>query len=94
MQGRDAATFDRAYRLMTGLSLTGGGSSPLNPLNTNVGRGASPDLWGYRRQPIDWPDLGQNLPSPAGGFVRWVGDPSAAVREAGLEDILQNCPTE
>jgi hypothetical protein len=95
LEGGMTRDYQRLYRLMTSdLLLTDRLLRALNPLHENGIRASNSDIWGYRRQPIDWPDLGPNLPSPAGGFVRWVGEPSAAMREAGIEDVLQNCPTE
>lgn len=62
---------------------------PLNPLNEN-GQ-FSGDLWGYRRQPISWPDAGPPLPSPSAGMTRWFYVPSDAVLDAGLGEAMPDC---
>jgi tetratricopeptide (TPR) repeat protein len=66
-------------------------SRGLNPLNEN---GAfSADRWGYRRTSVEWLDapLGLVLPSPSEGLAKWLLNPEAAVRIAGLEAELPMC---
>ena len=65
--------------------------SRLNPLHENLSRSASPDTWGYRRSPIDWPATEWDLPSPTAGFTLWHLRPTAAVLSAGLQRKLPGC---
>lgn len=62
----------------------------LNPVNENGLGGFSADIWGYRREPITWPDDGQ-LPDPSAGAARWLLEPREAVRSAGLDTVLPRC---
>jgi hypothetical protein len=63
------------------------GDDMLNPLND----APVMDLWGYRRWPIRWPEVGAALPSPDSGWVTWLLHPREAVRTAGLADRLPAC---
>ena len=60
----------------------------LSPLEQS---GLSSEIFGYRREPIAWPDIPDDLPSPEAGEVRWLLDPAGAMREAGLEAMLPAC---
>jgi tetratricopeptide (TPR) repeat protein len=73
----------RVFELMTGFA-PGTPSQALDPLADTPLFGLSADLFGYRRPPIDWPGGINNLPSPDSGAYRWLFDPEAARREAGL----------
>lgn len=61
----------------------------LNPLNENTGLSA--DRWGYRRQPIEWPEGPVSLPSVHAGAALWMFNPRAAAEVAGLTDLLPRC---
>jgi hypothetical protein len=67
------------------------GAPTLNPLQENNWGFSSTDQWGYRRQPIYWPDIGPQLPSPTAGYATWILDPTAAVAESGLSQQLPDC---
>ncbi len=45
---------------------------PLNPLQDTSVRGFIPDLWGYRRIGIPWPETDNPLPSPSAGLTSWL----------------------
>jgi hypothetical protein len=93
LEGTSASDYQRLYRIMTSdLLLTDREVGALNPLDVNGTRGSSPDLWGYRRQPINWPDTTWVLPSPSAGFARWHTDPVGALRESGVSGVLDDCP--
>lgn len=82
-QGRPPPDKVRIFQLMTGYS-----PPPLpkalNPVNDTPLYGFSADIFGYRRLPIEWPASMAKLPSPDAGADRWLLDPAAAHREAGL----------
>jgi len=44
----------------------------LNPFNENTSEGFSADIWGYERNPIEWPMPTVELPSPGSGQQRWI----------------------
>ena len=80
------------------IGIWGGGSllpedadATLNPLNENGTPGYSADRWGYRRNPIAWPNAPVKLPSPQAGAVHWLIDPVGAVAEAGLTGRMPSC---
>ena len=62
----------------------------LNPLDENGPGGFSADIWGYRREPITWPDYDQ-LPSDKAGALRWLLEPREAVLSAELDTVLPGC---
>jgi len=66
-----------------------GARGVLNPLNENAAFSA--DTFGYRRAPITWPNGSLELPSPGAGWVRWMLEPTSAVREAELTERLHDC---
>lgn len=49
------------------------------------------DIWGYRRWPVQWPTVGELLPSPDAGAARWLVDPRGAVQASGLASRLPGC---
>ncbi len=61
----------------------------LNPLDENGDFSA--DRWGYRRAGIAWPLVSSPLPSADAGLKRWLFEPDAAVRDAGLDAHLPSC---
>jgi O-antigen ligase len=61
----------------------------LNPLDENGDFSA--DRWGYRRSGIAWPLVSPPLPSADAGLKRWLFEPEAAVRDAGLDAHLPSC---
>jgi tetratricopeptide (TPR) repeat protein len=91
----DGRTDERAIRLHDLVSSTSIdlaiAAETLNPLDESGWAGFSADVWGYRRQPIEWPDAPITLPSPQAGAVRWIVDPRSAIAEARLESSLADC---
>jgi hypothetical protein len=95
LEGGVTRDYQRLYRLMTNdLLLTDRELRALNPLQENGMRASNSDVWGYRRQPIDWPDTHWDLPSPTAGFARWYREPVGALHEADIEEVLDECPAE
>jgi hypothetical protein len=95
LEGGMTRDYQRLYRLMTSdLLLTDRELPALNPLQENGIRASNSDIWGYRRQPIDWPNTRWDLPSPTAGFARWHREPVGAMREADIEEVLDECPAE
>jgi hypothetical protein len=93
MEGSDTRDYRRLYRIMTNDPLLSSQPRLLNPLQESGTRGSSPDLWGYRRQTIDWPDTSWDLPSPSAGYALWHQDPAAAAEASGLSGVLRACMT-
>ena len=84
----DPAVF-RLLKIMWGRDIPASAADEtMSPLNE---AGFSADVWGYRRPSIEWQTPGDELPLPQAGDVRWLLDPFAAVREAGLEERLPGC---
>lgn len=82
---------ERLLEIMTGASLDFDATDRhLNPLNENGAGGFSADIWGYRREPVIWPDY-ELLPSEPFGALRWLVEPREAVRSADLETMLPKC---
>ena len=78
----------QALQIMTGSPYTlAFANATMNPLNESY----SQDRWGYRRNPIEWPDGTTVLPTVHAGTVLWMFDPGAAVARAGLGDRLETC---
>lgn len=74
--------------IMTGRPPSIRADEMLNPLNENTSEGFSADIWGYERNPIEWPSPAVELPSPASGQQRWItGDPHTST-----QDVLCNNP--
>jgi tetratricopeptide (TPR) repeat protein len=95
MEGTDTRDSRRLYRIMTNDALLATNRPGLlNPLHENGSRGSSPDLWGYRRQTIDWPDTSWDLPSPSAGYALWHQVPAAAAEATGLPAVLRDCSTK
>jgi O-antigen ligase len=90
----DGTVDERAVRLFeimtSGLLHRSPSNEALNPLNENGDGGFSADIWGYRRMPIEWPDL-DPLPSASAGATRWLIRPREAVRSADLDTVLSAC---
>jgi O-antigen ligase len=95
IEGHDIRDYQILYRIMTNDPLLSTyRPRPLNPLSENGARGSDPDLWGYRRQSIDWPDTPWDLPSPLAGYAQWHRQPTPTVQAAGLARVLHACAGE
>jgi O-antigen ligase/tetratricopeptide (TPR) repeat protein len=82
----------RVYKILSRDPLEPGETPvDLNPLDENAWPGFSADAWGYRRHTIDWPAYAIHLPSSQEGLIRWLWDPPAAIREAGLQNRIPRC---
>lgn len=90
LDGQVDASAERLFEIMTSASLSASLAQTLNPLRENGLGGFSADDWGYRRSPIGWPDY-EELPSPQAGAARWLVEPRASVRRAGLVRTLTGC---
>lgn len=89
-RGNDASKSVEAHALIASEALVIGRDA-VNPLrDTNWGLSGT-DRWGYRRQPVDWPPIGLELPSPRSGYVAWLLTPSAALAESGLAAAVPQC---